>query len=52
MVTDRSLGMGTTYGSYALQYSIAPKMAFVVDKAQEAGAILIGKTNPQVCFRR
>ena len=48
MVSDPTLGMRTTYGAYALQDSIYPKQAFVLDKAQEAGAILIGKANLQV----
>jgi Asp-tRNA(Asn)/Glu-tRNA(Gln) amidotransferase A subunit family amidase len=48
MVTDRSRGMRTTYGAYALQDSVAPNVAFIVQKAEEAGAIVIGKTNLQV----
>lgn len=48
MVTDQLRGMRTTYGSYALQYSMAPDVAFIIQKAEEAGAIVLGKTNLQV----
>ncbi|KAK7393942.1 hypothetical protein QQX98_013271, partial [Neonectria punicea] len=45
MVTDPVRGMPTTYGAYALQYSRYPLNAFVVSKAEEAGAITIAKAN-------
>jgi amidase len=49
MVTDQSRGMQTTYGAYALQDSVGPDVAFIIQKAEEAGAIVLGKTNLQVC---
>jgi len=37
--------MTTTAGSLALEGSIAPRDAFVVERLREAGAVIIGKTN-------
>ena len=45
MATDRSLGMKTTSGAYALQNATAIQDAFIVGKAREAGMIVIGKAN-------
>ncbi|KAJ3801818.1 amidase signature enzyme [Lentinula aff. detonsa] len=42
--TDRTDGMSTTAGSFALQDSIPPKDAGVVTKLREAGAVILGKT--------
>lgn len=39
-------GMNTTVGSYALLGSHPPRDAFVVTRLREAGAIILGKTNP------
>jgi amidase len=50
MVTDQSRGMQTTYGAYALEDSIGPDVAFIIQKAEEAGAVVLGKTNLQVCL--
>src|SRR5262245_17566497 len=52
MVTDPKLGLRTTYGAYALQYSTARKSSFIIQKAEEAGAIVLGKTNPEVFLPR
>ncbi|RAR02945.1 amidase signature domain-containing protein [Stemphylium lycopersici] len=49
MVTDQLRSMQTTYGSYALQYFMAPDVAFIIQKTEEAGAIVLGKTNLQPC---
>ncbi|KAJ3786991.1 amidase signature enzyme [Lentinula aff. detonsa] len=43
--TDRTDGMSTTAGSFALQDSIPPKDAGVVTKLREAGAVILGKAN-------
>ena len=45
MATDKNLGMRTSSGSYALQNATATRNAFIVEKALEAGLIVIGKAN-------
>ncbi|KAK3376844.1 amidase signature domain-containing protein [Lasiosphaeria ovina] len=45
MATDRSLGMKTTSGAYAIQNATASRDAFMVEKARKAGMIVIGKAN-------
>jgi amidase len=42
---DTADRMQTTAGSLALEGSIAPKDAFIVEKLRAAGAVLLGKTN-------
>jgi amidase len=37
--------MTTTAGSLALEGSIAPRDAFIVERLREAGAVILGKTN-------
>lgn len=37
--------MNTTAGSFALQYSIVPADATVIQKLRDAGAVILGKTN-------
>ncbi|KAF8513732.1 amidase signature enzyme [Hysterangium stoloniferum] len=44
--TLASEGMNTTAGSFALLGSVVPGDAFVVAKLREAGALILGKTNP------
>ncbi len=51
MATNRSLGMKTTSGAYALHNATANYDAFIVQKAREAGMIVIGKANLEVCVR-
>lgn len=51
MATDKSLGMKTTSGAYALQNATANHDAFIVEKAREAGMVVIGKANLGVCVR-
>jgi Asp-tRNA(Asn)/Glu-tRNA(Gln) amidotransferase A subunit family amidase len=51
MATDKSLGMRTTSGAYALKNATANYDAFIVEKAREAGMIVIGKANLAVCVR-
>ncbi|KAH6640376.1 amidase family protein [Chaetomium tenue] len=45
MATGNFLGMKTTSGAYALQNATASNDAFIVEKAREAGMIVIGKAN-------
>ncbi|MFN0177467.1 MAG: amidase [Gemmatimonadales bacterium] len=42
---DTADRMQTTAGSLALEGSIAPKDAFIVERLRSAGAVLLGKTN-------
>ncbi len=42
---DTADRMQTTAGSLALEGSIAPRDAFIVDRLRAAGAVLLGKTN-------
>jgi amidase len=42
---DTADKMTTTSGSLALEGSIAPRDAFLVERLREAGAVLLGKTN-------
>jgi Asp-tRNA(Asn)/Glu-tRNA(Gln) amidotransferase A subunit family amidase len=51
MATDKSLGMRTTSGAYALQNATANYDAFIIEKARQAGMIVIGKANLGVCVR-
>ncbi|KZV72268.1 amidase signature enzyme [Peniophora sp. CONT] len=47
MATDVEIdGMNTTVGSYALLGSHPPRDSFVATRLREAGAIILGKTNP------
>jgi amidase len=42
---DTADHMSTTAGSLALEGSIAPRDAFIVERLREAGAVILGKTN-------
>jgi amidase len=42
---DTADRMSTTAGSLALEGSIAPRDAFIVQRLREAGAVILGKTN-------
>jgi Asp-tRNA(Asn)/Glu-tRNA(Gln) amidotransferase A subunit family amidase len=48
MLAHPSLGMRTTYCAYALQDAMASDESFIIRKAIEAGAIILGKANLQV----
>ena len=50
IMTDASLGMDTTCGSFALKGVKVEKNAVVVDHCLEAGMIILGKANLSVCF--
>lgn len=49
MVTEAGLGMKTTFGASAFQNASAKEDAFIVRKLREAGMIVLGKSNLDVC---
>lgn len=48
MVTDPKRDTRTTYGAYALRYSVAPRTDFIIQRAEAVGAIVLRKVNLQV----
>ncbi|KAF2803974.1 uncharacterized protein BDZ99DRAFT_526016 [Mytilinidion resinicola] len=45
IMTDMSLGMDTTVGSYAFVGAILKKNTTIVDRLQKKGMIILGKSN-------